>query len=102
MQRFLVLVLAASGGGSSPPPPDAPYDTARCLIAGHYGDLGAKTGTTSQGPSTLTVVLDPGPPRDSFFIKLNTGVGVFKDGLKTGTFTIAGNELDPGGCGWIA
>jgi len=58
-----------------------------------------KTGTTSQGPTTMTIVLDPGPPRDSFFLKLNTGKGVFAGGLATGTFPISGAELSQATCG---
>jgi hypothetical protein len=75
------------------------YDTARCLIAGNYGALGALTGTTSQGPATLTVVLDPGPPRDSFFIKLNAGKGAFTGGLANGTFQITGADAQSANCG---
>lgn len=94
------LALAAcSGGGGGGGTPDAPYDTARCLIAGAYGDLGVRTGTTSQGPTTSTIVVDPGPPRDSLFIKLTGGNGVFAGGLGTGTFQISGVEADLNACG---
>jgi hypothetical protein len=101
--RWSLVFLVACGGGDDKPI-DAPkqadaYDTARCLITGIYGDLGAKTGTTSQGPTTLTVVLDAGPPRDSFFLKLNGGKGVFTGGLANGTYTIAGAELAQSTCG---
>ena len=48
---------------------------ARCLITGTYGALGTKTGMPTLGATTLSVVLDPGPPRDTFFIKLNAGKG---------------------------
>lgn len=75
------------------------YDTTRCLIAGNYGALGAKSGTDTQGDTTLTVVLDAGPPRDSFFIKLNTGKGVFTSGLANGTFQIAGADASSPTCG---
>ena len=78
---------------------DAPYDTARCLIAGHYGALGTKTGMATQGPTTSTIVLDGGPPRDSFFLKLNTGKGVFAAGLANGSYTLAGADLDFSNCG---
>jgi hypothetical protein len=105
---FVLVLLSACGGGSgdpvpidAPPMPDAPYDTARCLIQGLYGDLGAKTGgqTTMTGPATTTIVLDPGPPRDSFFLKLNTGKGVFTGGLANGTYTLAGADLGFSTCG---
>lgn len=78
---------------------DAPYDTARCLITGHYGALGTKTGMATQGPTTSTIVLDGGPPRDSLFLKLNTGKGVFAQGLAAGTYTLAGADLDFSNCG---
>src|SRR4051812_8276751 len=97
---LLAAVLIAACGDSSDPLPvdaaataDAPYDTAKCLIIGFYGNLGAKTGTTSQGVTTSTIVLDAGPPRDSFFLKLNTGKGVFTGGLANGTYTLAGADL---------
>jgi hypothetical protein len=70
-----------------------------CLVSANFADLGAKTGTTSQGPSTMTIVLDAGPPRDSFFLKLNAGKGVFPGALTTGTFQIAGAELSQATCG---
>jgi hypothetical protein len=78
---------------------DAAYDTARCLITGHYGALGTKSGTSTLGPTTLSVVLDGGPPRDTFFIKLNTGKGVFAGGLANGTYPLAGADLDFNNCG---
>ncbi|HWU91503.1 MAG TPA: hypothetical protein VN253_29750 [Kofleriaceae bacterium] len=95
-----LLLSAACSGDSGTTTPDAPpYDTGRCLITGNYGDLGTKTGTTSQGPATSTIVLDPGPPRDSLFIKLNAGKGVFAGGLSTGTFSISGVDADFSNCG---
>lgn len=84
-------VDAASGGDA--------YDTARCLIKGNYGALGAVTGTTAQGPTTLTAVLDPGPPRDSFFLKLTAGKGAFAGGLANGTFSITGADAASATCG---
>lgn len=102
---LLVVLVAACGDDGpvtlidAPSGIDAPYDTTRCLIQGLYGSLGAKTGTTSQGPATSTIVLDPGPPRDSFFLKLNTGKGVFAGGLAAGTYSIAGAELAQSTCG---
>lgn len=106
MRAVLLAILLTACGDSDPAIPvdsaataDAPYDTATCKILGFYGDLGTKTGTTSQGVTTSTIVLDPGPPRDSFFLKLNSGKGVFASGLATGTFTLAGADLDFNNCG---
>lgn len=98
------ILLSACGDDGGSTAVDAPsgtdaYDTARCLITGNYGALGAKTGTTAQGPATLTVVLDPGPPRDSFFIKLNAGKGAFTGGLANGTFPITGADASSPTCG---
>jgi hypothetical protein len=104
--RHLALVALLGACGSDPPAggtdahaTDAAYDTAKCLIAGIYGDLGAKTGTTSQGPTTMTITLDPGPPKDSFFLKLVAGKGAFAGGLANGTFTIAGADASFNNCG---
>ncbi|GEM_PF-4465700 len=101
---LVAILLTACGDDGGTAAVDAPsgndaYDTARCLITGNYGALGAKTGTTAQGPATLTVVLDPGPPRDSFFIKLNTGKGAFTGGLANGTFPITGADASSPTCG---
>ena len=106
MRIALVVVLLAACGDDGPvmlidaaPGVDAPYDTTRCLIQGFYGALGPKAGTTSQGPTTSTITIDQGPPRDSFFLKLNAGKGVFAGGLAAGTFPIAGAELSLSTCG---
>jgi hypothetical protein len=106
MRIALLVVLLAACGDDGPvmlidanPGIDAPYDVNRCLIQGFYGQLGPKTGTTSQGVTTSTIVLDPGPPRDSFFLKLNAGKGVFSAGLAAGTYPIAGAELSQSTCG---
>lgn len=101
---LLVLALAACSDSGTDTPVDAAggsdaYDTARCLIAGHYGALGSVTGTTAQGDTTLTVTLDPGPPRDTFFLKLNAGRGVFAGDLANGTYALAGADLDFNTCG---
>lgn len=95
-----LLAIAACGGSDSDdqPPADA-FDTARCLIAGNYGDVGTKVGEAAFGPTTSTIVLDPGPPRDSFFLKLVANQGVFAAGLAAGTFAITGAELDSTTCG---
>jgi len=97
MRRALALLALAAcsdDGGT----PDA-YPTAKCLIQGDYGDLGTKSGTTTQGPTTATIVLDPGPPRDSFFLKLTAGQGAFAGGLANGTYSIAGADATFTGCG---
>lgn len=107
MRHALLGLLVLGACGNDPPAgadapgggPDAPYDTARCLIAGLYGDLGTKTGTTSQGPTTLTITLDAGPPKDSFFLKLTAGKGAFTGGLANGTFTITGADAQFSNCG---
>ena len=108
MRDLLIACLATviACGDSDPAVPvdsaataDAPYDTATCKILGFYGDLGTKMGTTSLGVTTSTIVLDAGPPRDSFLLKLNSGKGVFAGGLMTGTFTLAGADLDFSNCG---
>lgn len=102
MRGFVLVLLAACGGGSEDVPdaamPDAD-NSAQCLVPGNYGDLGAKTGTTAMGASTLTITLDAGPPRDSFFLKLVSGKGVFSGGLATGTFSIAGVDASFSDCG---
>lgn len=106
--RIALLAVLLAGCGDSEPVKlvdaavstiDAPYDVNRCLIQGFYGALGAKLGTTSQGPATSTITLDVGPPRDSFFLKLNAGKGVFAGGLAAGTYPIAGAELAQSTCG---
>ncbi len=106
MRLALFAALVAGCGDDPPATPidasptvDAPYDVTRCLIQGFYGSLGAKAGTTSQGPTTSTITLDIGPPRDSFFLKLNPGKGVFAAGLAPGTFTLSGAELAQSTCG---
>jgi hypothetical protein len=102
---FLVAFLVACGDSdvtltdAPAATADAPYDTSLCLIRGFYGALGPLAGTTSQGPTTSTIVLDAGPPRDSFFLKLNAGKGVFTSGLATGSYPLAGAELGSTTCG---
>ena len=96
----LVLLAACGGDGSSSPDaamPDAAYDTARCLIKGHYGDAGSLTATASMGGITAT--LDAGPPRDTFYLKMTQGRGVFTGGVMPGTYTIAGADAGYTTCG---
>ncbi|HEU4726384.1 MAG TPA: hypothetical protein VFT22_00780 [Kofleriaceae bacterium] len=98
--------LALAGACSTDPPPalldaaasDAP--AAQCLIPASYGALGDKTGTADLTiADSLTVVLDPGPPRDDLFVKLIAGQGAFAGGIKTGSFTIAGADAAFTTCG---
>jgi len=93
------LALAAGCSGSSSSP-DAAVNP--CLVSADYGALGAKTGTAiiNAGNPTLTITLDPGPPRDVFFIQLVSGQGAFSGGgLMTGTFTIRGADANFAACG---
>jgi len=109
MRSLLIAgpIALLAGACSSDPAPvlllDAGADAsiaAQCLIPGDYGALGTKTGTpdlTTAG--SLTVVLDPGPPKDDFFLKLIAGKGVFGGGFTTGTFPIAGEDKSFSTCG---
>lgn len=107
MRVCLVVVAIVGCGSGSGVPADAAkladaYDTARCLIKGDYGALGTVTGTAGMnaGATTITVVLDPGPPgKDDFFIKLVPGKGVFAAGVAAGTYPIAGVDTNFINCG---
>jgi hypothetical protein len=72
---------------------DASSDEARCLVPSDYGNLGTLTGATSAGmsPTSLTIVLDEGPPRDSFFINL-------KNAVPAGTYEITGDNANASTC----
>jgi hypothetical protein len=102
---LLAFAAACGGGDDSMSTPDAAAVTpdannsAQCLIKGNYGALGALTGTATMGTNTLSITLDPGPPRDSFFIKLTAGKGAFASGLAPGTYTIAGADASYLDCG---
>jgi len=105
---FALLALVAGACSSDPPVllDGAIADAdplARCLIPGSYGELGTKTGTAdlpTATPNSLTIVLDAGPPKDDFFVKLVAGRGAFSGGaLTTGTFPIAGADASMLGCG---
>lgn len=107
MKRALATVaLAACGGDDSMTTiadaavqTDAPAMT-NCLVSANYGDLGTKTGTAGMmGGVTATFTLDAGPPRDTFFLKLVTGKGVFAGGINPGTYTITGDDADYNNCG---
>jgi hypothetical protein len=89
-----VPLIDAPAGGSG----DAP--AALCPVPASYGTLGAKTGMQMGAvPNTLVVVLDAGPPRDSFFLRLVNQKGVFTGGLANGTFSIAGADAQYANCG---
>ena len=101
------LALVGACSDSAPvlldaaPLPDADRLT-QCLIPADYGALGARTGTqdsTGTGTPSITVVLDPGPPKDDFFLKLVSGKGAFTGGLAIGTFVIGGADASFAGCG---
>lgn len=98
------LALAATACADPKPvllTPDASVPL--CLIPGDYGALGARTGTASTvgtGNPALTIVLEPGPPKDDFFVRLVAGNGAFAGGaIRTGTFAIAGADADFNNCG---
>lgn len=109
MRCLLAVLLIAACGGDDAVTPDAATTTdapavdaapSACLVPTTFGDLGARTGTAMQGiPSSLSVTIDVGPPRDSFFVRLDTGDGVFANGLATGTYPLTGAEIDYDSCG---
>jgi len=76
--------------------------SATCLVKGNYGDLPAITGTVGsvQGATTLTFVLDPGPPgKDDLFFRLVPNKGPFASGLAPGTYAIGGADANYSTCG---
>ena len=107
LSLIALLLAACSDSSSTPPPVDAPVaidadPAATCLVPASFGEVGATTGTagTVQGNTTMTVTLDPGPPRDTFFVKLVPGNGPFAGGpVTTGTFPITGVDTDYNDCG---
>jgi hypothetical protein len=105
MRCLLAIALLAACSDSSSETVDAPggapdaYDSARCLIKGIYGDAGSVTGSATMGATTLSATIDPGPPRDSFFVKLVAGKGVFTSGVAAGTYTIGGADAQFLNCG---
>jgi hypothetical protein len=105
MRIALGLLLVCACSDSSPTilndaAPDA-FDTNRCLIMGDYGALGSLTGTRAMTATatTATMTLDPGPPRDTFFVKLEPNRGVFASGVMPGTYTIGGVDAGFSTCG---
>ena len=109
MRIWLPIGLALAACSDSPssssvdaaaPMPDA-YTPASCLIKGDFGALGSLTGVagTNNGSTTVTVTLDPGPPRDTFFLRMDPGEGVFSAGVAPGTYTISGVDAGYSTCG---
>ncbi len=103
--RIVIAAVCLAACGSDPAAPDAmpmadAYDTARCLIKGDYGALGSVTGTAgTMGGVSMTATLDAGPPRDTFFLKMVAGKGVFAGGIMPGMYSIAGVDTEYLNCG---
>jgi len=97
------LAVIAGACSSDPAPSLLDAATAACLVPASYGALGTKIGTqdsTGAGVPSITVVLDPGPPKDVFYLKLVAGVGAFATTAPApGSFTIQGVDKTPSGCG---
>lgn len=96
--------LALAAACSTDPPPLLLADAdpqARCLIPASYGALGTRTGSPDvTTANTLSVALDPGPPKDDFFVKLVAGKGAFTGAApKTGTFDLTGADASFTNCG---
>lgn len=98
-----LLLAAACSADPQPPLLDGSVidPQARCLVQASYGALGTRAGAADvTAGNTLSVVLDPGPPKDDFFVKLDPGKGVFAGGtLQTGTFNLTGADASFAGCG---
>ncbi|HEY5923400.1 MAG TPA: hypothetical protein VIV11_17090 [Kofleriaceae bacterium] len=103
--RWLPLLVLAACSDSPSSSVDAPgatadaYDAARCLIKGDFGAVGSVTGMPTMGANTLSATLDAGPPRDTFFLKLTAGRGVFAAGVAPGTYPISGVDAGYLTCG---
>jgi hypothetical protein len=101
------LAVLTAACSADPPPPlldgsivDADPQ-ATCLVPADYAALGTRPGTADLTvESSLTVVLDPGPPKDDFFVKLIAGQGAFAGGaIRTGTFALTGADASFTTCG---
>jgi hypothetical protein len=106
MRIWPAALLLAACSDPAPANPDAAvtpdaYDELRCLIKGDFGDLGSLPATTGnvQGATTVTVTIEPGTARDTFFIRMVPGNGVFAGGLAPGTYELAGVETQYNNCG---
>jgi hypothetical protein len=96
------LTAAACSSDSTTLPDAAVDNVVACKVQGSYAALGSVTGTVganTAGNPTVSITLDPGPPRDVFFFKFIAGSGAFAGGLKTGTFTIGGADAGFNSCG---
>ena len=105
------LVAVALCAGCSSPVDQVQSDAAKaidadlsatCLVKGNYDALPAIAGTAAmvQGATTLTFVLDPGPPgKDDLFFRLVPNKGAFSAGLAPGTYTISGADANYTTCG---
>jgi len=96
--RFVLALFALAACSDDPPPaspdaapqPDAP--PSNCLVEPSY-TLGAITGeanTAMGGAITGTFTINPGPPRDTFFVKLTN--------ITPGDYVIDGTDTDFNAC----
>lgn len=92
----LALVTACAEDSAEPA-----HDEALCLVSATHAPTAtaATAGTAAGGHPTVTMTIAAGPPRDSLFFKLISGAGVFSQGLRTGTFSIAGVDSGFTSCG---
>jgi hypothetical protein len=109
--RLALLAVTVAVAGCGSPDGHVTFDgpsaldadmTATCLVKGSYDTLPAIAGTagTVQGATTLTFVLDPGPPgKDDLFFRLVPNKGAFASGLVPGTYTIGGVDASYATCG---
>ena len=83
---------SAGTGGTSP-----------CLVPANYGTVGRATTPAARMPSMdikWRLPLEAGTPADQLHLDLFYNYGVFKPGVvKTGTYTLAGDELSNRWCG---
>ena len=82
---------------------DAACAPTECRVADDYGELGGIGGAAEEIQDSLVwfgkVVDECGERTVELSIELVDGRGVFAGGLSTGSFAIAGDELDPDTCG---
>lgn len=91
------------------PLPDAAEPIGACSAPSSFASLGslrsgiAETGASADGDYDLYWgPLEPGMPGDHISIELWEGFGPFAAGLRTGTFTLAGDDTDYAVCGVCA
>lgn len=82
---------------------DAACQRTACRVQDDYGSLGKLAGSAREGAASLVWSggLDDecGAPGVDLSITLADGRGVFTGGVATGTYQLAGDELDPASCG---